>query len=104
MEIPFAGELADGEMKVMKVGDGDTDKILISKVDGQVYAIGAFCSHFGVPLASGQLFGDKVICPAHAAAFNVTTGELENNPGYDSIPKYEVAFDRDSKKYFVTLP
>lgn len=38
-------------MRELKVGDGDQDKVLISKYKGQIYAIGAFCSHFGAPLS-----------------------------------------------------
>ena len=104
VEIPFANDLNDGEMRVLKVGDANKDKILISKVNGKIHAIGAFCSHFGVPLVNGVLFGDKVICPAHAAAFSAVTGELDGSPGLDGVPSYDVSYDGDTKKYFVTVP
>jgi len=57
------------------VGEGEKNKILIAKLEGDIYALGAYCSHLGVPLAMGATFGDKVVCPAHGAAFSITTGD-----------------------------
>jgi nitrite reductase/ring-hydroxylating ferredoxin subunit len=53
VEIDFASSLNDGEMKELKVGPKDDDKILISRVNGKLHAVGNYCSHFGAPLASG---------------------------------------------------
>lgn len=89
-------------MKELKVGEGKTDNVLITRYKGQLHAIGAYCSHFGAPLATGLLFDDKVLCPWHAAAFNVTSGELELAPGRDNVPKYSV-IQRDGK-FFVRVP
>lgn len=77
VEIAFAGELGEGEMRTVKVGDADGDKVLIARYQGKLYATGNFCSHFGVPLEGGMLFDDKVLCPAHAAGFSIITGEPE---------------------------
>ena len=98
VEISFANELKDGELKSLKVGQADDQKVLISRYNGNLYATGNFCSHFGVPLENGLLFDDKVRCPAHAAAFNVTTGEPERQVGMDGIPSFPVV-NRDGK-YF----
>jgi nitrite reductase/ring-hydroxylating ferredoxin subunit len=87
-EIEFASSLNDGEMKELKVGPKDDDKILISRVNGKLHAVGNYCSHFGAPLATGQLFDDKVVCPWHAAAFSVVTGTLEGAPGIDGLPVF----------------
>lgn len=51
VEIDFASELSNGDMKELVVGEGKQDKVLISKVKGEVHAVGAFCSHFGLPLS-----------------------------------------------------
>lgn len=90
VEIDFAGELNDGDMKELKVGEGKQDKVLVSKVKGEIHAVGAFCSHFGLPLSQGALFDDKVLCPAHAAGFSVVTGAIDSGPGRDGVPKYKV--------------
>lgn len=51
VEIDFASDLHDGDMRELKVGDGKQDKVLISRVKGEIHAVGAFCSHFGLPLS-----------------------------------------------------
>ena len=38
------------------------------------------CPHNGGPLAEGMVEGSRVICPWHAWAFDVHTGEAEHNP------------------------
>lgn len=75
-------------MKELKVGPKDDDKVLISRIKGKLHAVGNYCSHFGAPLGTGLLFDDKVLCPWHAAAFNVVTGALENAPGIDGLPVF----------------
>ena len=102
VEIDFAHELADGEMKELKVGPKDEDKVLISRIRGQIYAVGNYCSHFGAPLSTGLLFDDKVLCPWHLAAFSVTTGALEHAPGLDGLPTFKVV-EKDGK-HFVQIP
>lgn len=102
IEIDFAKELKDGDMKELKVGPKDEDKVLISRVAGKIHAVGNYCSHFGAPLSTGLLFDDKVLCPWHAASFSVVTGAIENAPGKDGLPKFEVS-EKDGK-YFVKVP
>ena len=74
VEIEFADKLREGDMKVLKVGKEDDQKVLIARYEGKLYSTGNFCSHFGVPLNGGMLFDDKVLCPAHAAGFSIITG------------------------------
>jgi nitrite reductase/ring-hydroxylating ferredoxin subunit len=102
IEIDFAASLKDGEMRELKTGPKDDDKILISRVNGKLHAVGNFCSHFGAPLSTGQLFDDKVVCPWHAAAFSVVTGALEGSPGIDGLPVFGIV-ERDGK-FFAQIP
>ena len=90
IEIDFAESLKDGEMKDLKVGPGEEDKVLITRYQGKLYAVGNYCSHFGAPMNTGYLFDDKVVCPWHAAAFSVVTGALEGAPGVDGLPKFDI--------------
>ena len=85
-------------MKCVKTGDGQNDKVLIVRYQKKLYAVGNFCSHFGVPLEGGQLFDDKVLCPAHAAGFSVITGESETGPGRDGLPTFPIV-QRDGQNY-----
>jgi nitrite reductase/ring-hydroxylating ferredoxin subunit len=45
-----------------------------------------------------MLFEDKVMCPAHAAAFSIVTGEPEQAPGLDGIPTFPIVKHGD--KYY----
>ena len=102
VEIDFAEKLEDGNKKSLRVGEGENDKVLISRYAGKLYATGNFCSHFGVPLEYGQMFDDKVLCPAHAAGFSVVTGYPEQAPGRDGIPTFPIV-TREGK-HFVQVP
>lgn len=92
-------DLKDGEMKQV-TADG-TD-ILLTKVDGTYYAVGAFCTHYGAPLAKGALCGKHVICPWHHAWFDITNGNLLEPPALDALPNYKVKIKDD--KILVGLP
>lgn len=74
VEIDFAEELTEGDMRGLKVGEKPGEKVLVARYQGKLYATGSSCSHFGVDLTYGMLFDDKVMCPAHAAGFSVVTG------------------------------
>jgi nitrite reductase/ring-hydroxylating ferredoxin subunit len=102
IEIEGAGDLKDGEMFALKVGEKDSDKVLVAKYQGKIYSLGNFCTHFGVPLAHSVLFDDKVICPAHNAAFSIINGYPENAPAKNGLPTFEVV-EKDGK-HFVKLP
>lgn len=89
-EIDFADSLKEGEMKGLKVGPKDEDKVLVVRYQGKLYCVGNSCPHFGAPLDTGVLFDDKVLCPWHGASFNITTGALESAPSLEGLPKYEI--------------
>ena len=100
--IPDSDKIGEGEMKVVKVGEANDQKVLVARYQGKLYSTGNFCSHFGVPLNNGMLFDDKVLCPAHAAGFSIITGQPEQAPGLDGIPSFAVV-ERDGQSY-VQIP
>lgn len=102
VEIEGAGALGEGQMLELKVGDKDKDKVLITRYQGKLRATGAFCTHFGFPLAKGLMFDDKVTCPLHAASFSVVTGAINSAAGLDGLPTYDIVH-RDGKA-FVVVP
>ena len=61
-----------GKMKHVKAFDED---ILLSNVNGTIYATTNRCGHQNASLAKGTLNGDVVTCPLHAATFDVRTGK-----------------------------
>lgn len=39
----------------------------------------------------GVLYNGRVRCPWHGACFDVATGDIEDYPGLDSLPKFNVS-------------
>ncbi|GFS84404.1 apoptosis-inducing factor 3 [Trichonephila clavipes] len=81
-------EFRDGTMT--EVDLGDDGKVLLVKENGNYSALGPKCTHYGAPLKNGVLIGGKIRCPWHGACFNSKTGDIEDFPGLDSLPCYEV--------------
>ncbi|KAK6968220.1 apoptosis-inducing factor 3-like isoform X1 [Biomphalaria glabrata] len=86
-------DFTDGETKEVDVAE---QKVLLVKEDGHFYAIGNKCSHYGAPLNKGAYCKGVVRCPWHGACFNIKTGDIEDFPGLDSVPKFPVEI-RDGK-------
>ncbi|MEB3355302.1 MAG: FAD-dependent oxidoreductase [Synechococcales bacterium] len=85
--VATAAEIQDGDMRQVKVGDTD---VLLTRVNGTFYAMGAHCTHYGAPLAKGALKGDRVVCPWHNSCYQVTTGNQLQPPGLDDLPRFQV--------------
>jgi NADPH-dependent 2,4-dienoyl-CoA reductase/sulfur reductase-like enzyme/nitrite reductase/ring-hydroxylating ferredoxin subunit len=81
-------DLSDGQMKEVEVPENK--KILVVRDHGQIYALSSKCTHYGAPLAKGALCNGRIQCPWHGACFSVTTGDIEDYPGLDSLQKFKV--------------
>ncbi|XP_045770630.1 apoptosis-inducing factor 3 [Maniola jurtina] len=81
-------DLQENEMKVFDVGE--EGKVLVIKQKGEFSAVGTKCTHYGAPLVSGALGDGRIRCPWHGACFNLKTGDIEDFPGFDSLPCYQV--------------
>jgi nitrite reductase/ring-hydroxylating ferredoxin subunit len=69
----------------------DTDPpIAVFKVDGQLYAIDDTCTHQDASLADGWVEGCLVVCPLHAAGFDLRTGEVTGPPAKRPLRTYRV--------------
>lgn len=78
-------------MKEFDLGEG---KVLIVREGSEFYALGTKCSHYWAPLVNGSHCKGRVRCPWHGACFSVKTGDIEDFPGLDSIPKFKVKYSR----------
>jgi nitrite reductase (NADH) small subunit len=66
----------EGELREISVGQ----RILcMGRVEGRICAVDNECPHHGGPLGQGVLENGKVVCPWHAYAFDMTTGDCEGN-------------------------
>src|SRR5262245_9787802 len=92
VSIGKGSELADGEMK--QVSTSGTE-ILLACVRGKYLAFGAYCPRYGAPLVEGVLNGERLMCPWHHSCFNIATGDLQEPPALDALPRYEVKLEND---------
>jgi len=86
-------DLKDGEMKEVTVGE---TKVLLARVNGKFHAVAGLCTHYGGPLPEGVLSGHKIICPWHQAQFSLLTGDLEEPPALDAVPRFDVRIEGDN--------
>ncbi|XP_075390506.1 apoptosis-inducing factor 3 isoform X2 [Tenrec ecaudatus] len=85
-------DLENGQMREVELGWG---KVLLVKEAGEFHALGHKCPHYGAPLVKGVLSRGRVRCPWHGACFNISTGDLEDFPGLDSLPKFQVKVEKE---------
>jgi apoptosis-inducing factor 3 len=71
------------------------DAVLLARIDGEVHAVGATCTHYGGPLAEGLVVGDTVRCPWHHACFSLRTGRMLRPPALAGLPRYRVVVEGD---------
>jgi nitrite reductase/ring-hydroxylating ferredoxin subunit len=72
ISIASASQVKEGELLPIKVED---QKVLLTRIDGKVYAVENKCPHLGMPLTNGKVCDRAVTCRWHGASFDLTTGE-----------------------------
>lgn len=95
-----SAQLRDGMMILGHVGE---EAVLLARSAGEIFAIGATCTHYGGPLSEGLLVGDTVRCPWHHACFSLRTGDVVRAPALNPVPCYAVEA-RDGRLYVDKAP
>ena len=86
-EIPSESTIAG------RVGE---DPVLLSSFEGELFAVGGSCTHYGGHLGEGLLRGTTVRCPLHHACFDLKTGAVLRTPALD--PVYQWLFETESER------
>jgi len=89
-------KVQDIDENSMKTFDLSEHKVLLVKQKGVISALGTKCTHYGAPLANGALGDGRIRCQWHGACFNLKTGDIEDFPGFDSLPCYQVTVENDN--------
>lgn len=87
--------LAEG---AMLLGHTQGKPVILVRHGGELFAIGAVCTHYSGPLAEGLLVGDTVRCPWHHACFSLRTGEALRAPALNPISCWRIE-QRDGKAF-----
>lgn len=69
--------------------DVDDIAVMLVRRNGQVYAIGAVCSHAGGPLEQGTLVGNCIQCPWHDSVYDLRTGGRVHGPTTYNQPRFD---------------
>ena len=83
----------------MIVGEVDGEDVILARRGDELFAVGAYCTHYHGPLADGLMTGDTLRCPWHHACFSLRTGEALRAPALDPIERWRV--ERAGEKVFV---
>lgn len=83
-------EVSPGKMKSVEIGG---DQVLLSNVEGTIYACDNLSSHAFAPLAEGDLDGRQVECPLHGSIFDVATGEVIDPPAIERLRVFQVRIE-----------
>jgi nitrite reductase/ring-hydroxylating ferredoxin subunit/uncharacterized membrane protein len=79
-------DLAERRAKRVEV---EGKQVLICRENGQVFAIGAVCSHAGGPLDQGKISDGCVQCPWHDSVFDLRDGRIVHGPATQPQTAFE---------------
>jgi nitrite reductase/ring-hydroxylating ferredoxin subunit len=74
-KVASKNDLQEGGMLRVQVKNKE---IVLSMVEGKVYAMDNICTHRGGPLNEGELKGYNLKCPWHYAVFDVRNGRVSD--------------------------
>jgi len=80
-------QLAEGDRRTVFAGKAP---VLVTRVDGELFAIANTCSHLGGPLADGDIADGCVTCPWHGSTFRLRDGSILRGPASTPQPTYDV--------------
>lgn len=88
-DLPEGGKL---------VGHHDGTPVLLVRRGGEIFAVGAHCTHYDGPLVDGLVVDETVRCPWHHACFDLRTGEALRAPAFRPLTCWQVEI-RDDKVF-----
>ncbi|MBI1367899.1 MAG: Rieske 2Fe-2S domain-containing protein [Planctomycetes bacterium] len=92
IELPLA-DVPPGAMERIEI---DGQAVMVTNVDGDIYAVSDTCTHAQISLSSGSLHGRQVMCPWHGAMFDLKTGRPTCGPAVDPLRCYRVRIENET--------
>jgi 3-phenylpropionate/trans-cinnamate dioxygenase ferredoxin subunit len=87
IDVAPISSMPPGALRVVEV---EGLAVAVFNLDGEFYAIEDVCTHDGGDLASGDVEGDRIICPRHGACFSIRTGKVLSPPAYEDLRTFPV--------------
>ena len=75
--------------------DHNDKKILLTNLDGKIFATDRICTHAEADLSTGILSEEGIRCPLHLSVFDLNTGKPQNPPAEESLKTYNVKIDNN---------
>jgi len=74
-----------GEMRCVSLSDRN---VLVAQTSSGVFVADEMCTHEDARLCDGNLNGTLVKCPLHGSRFDLTTGEVLDDPAHEPLTVY----------------
>ncbi len=84
VKVATTDRLTLGKMISVKVNDID---VVVGNNNGKYFAMEEICSHEGGPLHEGYFENSFVVCPWHAAKFDIITGKTDASTPWGKMQK-----------------
>lgn len=78
VKVCTLADVPDNEMRAFQV-KGVTWPVIVTRVDGELFACPGVCPHEDVALWNGELTGTVITCPGHAYDFDLRTGTCKHD-------------------------
>lgn len=87
-------EVQDG--KLMHITAGGKEMV-VTKLDGNYYAMDNVCTHAGADLHEGELSNNVLTCPWHGAKWDIKTGNLISFPQkLKPLQSHKISIENDT--------
>lgn len=75
--------------------DFEQKQLLITNLNGKIYATDRICTHAEADLSTGFLTEEGVKCPLHFSIFNLEDGKPQNPPAELPLKTYNVKIEQN---------
>ena len=89
------------ERKLVRT-DVNGHSIVLTTINGTVYAMDSVCSHEGGPLEDGTLESYNLICPWHQGIFDIRSAKASPDTSWvTDLNSYKVTIDDKSQEIYI---
>jgi len=94
-------ELSDVPLKEMRCVSLADRNVLVAHTENGVFVSDEMCTHEDARLCDGNLNGSLVKCPLHGSRFDLTTGQVLDDPAEENLKIYPVEVKNNT--VYITL-